>query len=83
MGEKKEAFTDCWIIAALSDLKGLFQARDIIRFLSEATANSSDFPLNPTAMRGAIEFCASKKVEELQQEINGLEKILDHFKKQP
>jgi len=83
MGGKKEAFTDRWIIAALSDLKGLFQARDIIRFLSEATANSSDFPLNPTAMRGAIEFCASKKVEELQQEINGLEKILDHFKKQP
>ena len=83
MGGKKEAFTDRWIIAALSDLKGRFQARDIIRFLSKATEDSTNFPLNPTAMRGAIEFCAGKKVNELQQEINGLKRIFDRFKRQP
>ena len=83
MGGKKEAFTDRWIIAALSDLKGRFQARDIIRFLSKATEDSTGFPLNPTAMRGAIEFCAVKKVDELQQEINGLKTIFDRFKKRP
>lgn len=82
MGGKKEAFTDRWVIAALSDLRGRFQARDIIRFLSKATADSSGFPLNPDAMRGAIEFCASKKVDELQQEIDGLRKIFDRFKHQ-
>ena len=83
MGGKREAFTDRWIIAALSDLKGRFQARDIIRFLYKATEDSSDLPLNPTAMRGAIEFCASKKVDELQQEIYGLKKIFDRFKRKP
>ena len=83
MGGKKEAFTDRWVIAALSDLKGRFQARDIIRFLSKATEDSTGFPLNPTAMRGAIEFCASNKVDELQQEINGLKTIFDRFKKRP
>ena len=82
MGGKKEAFTDSWVIAALSDLKGRFQARDMIRFLSKATADSSGFPLDPAAMRKAIEFCASKKVDELQQEINGLKKIFGRFKKQ-
>lgn len=83
MGRKKEAFTDRWVIAALSDLKGRFQARDIIRFLSKATEDSTSFPLSPTSMRGAIEFCAVKKVDELQQEINGLKKIFDRLKKQP
>lgn len=83
MGGKKEAFTDRWVIAALSDLKGRFQARDIIRFLSKVTKDSTGFPLNPTAMRGAIEFCAVKKVDELQQEINGLKRIFDRFKRQP
>ena len=76
MGGNKEEFTDRWVIAALSDLKGRFQARDIIRFLSKATAGSPGFPLNPTAMREAIKFCASKKVDKFQQEANGLEKFL-------
>lgn len=80
MGGRKEAFTDRWVIAALSDLKGRFQARDIIRFLSKATEDSTGFPLNPTSMRGAIEFCASKKVNELEQEISGLKEIFNRLK---
>ena len=77
MGGKKEAFTDSWIIAALSDLRGRFQARDIIRFLSKATEGSETLPLSPAAMRAAIEPCAQEKVKELEKEISGLETIFD------
>ncbi|MXW12466.1 MAG: hypothetical protein F4Z73_06300 [Synechococcus sp. SB0668_bin_13] len=80
MGGKKEAFTDSWIIAALSDLRGRFQARDIIRFLSKATEGSETFPLSPAAMRAAIEPCAQEKVKELEKEISGLETIFDFFR---
>lgn len=84
MGGTKAAFTDRWVIAALSDLKGRFQARDIIRLLCEATRESSMFPpLNHNAMRGAIEICSRKKVEELEQEIQGLKPIFDKLRKLP
>ena len=82
-GKRKEAFTDRWIIAVLSDLKARFQARDIIRFLSKATEQSTTFPLTATAMRKAIEFCAQRKVEELEQEITGLKKIFDKLRELP
>ena len=83
MGEKKEAFTDSWIIAALSDLRGRFQARDIIRFLSKAVERSTTFPLSPAAMRAAIEPCAQEKVKELEEEISELKTIFDVFRDFP
>ena len=84
MGGTKAAFTDRWVIAALSDLKGRFQARDIIRLLCEATRKSSGFPpLNPSAMREAIETCSKKKVEELEQEIRGLKSIFNKLRTLP
>ena len=82
-GKRKEAFTDRWVIAVLSDLKARFQARDIIRFLSKATEQSATFPLTATAMRKAIQFCAQRKVEELEQEITGLKKIFDNLRELP
>lgn len=81
MGGTKAAFTDRWVIAALSDLKGRFQARDIIRLLCEATKKSSTFPpLSPSAMREAIEICSEEKVKELQQETPGLELIFNKLR---
>lgn len=84
MGGKSEAYTDRWVIAALSDLKGRLQARDVIRlirFAAEKTPNQ--WPLSHRAIRDALLDCSKLKLQELEREIKGLAPILKKLREQP
>ncbi|BCU10978.1 KGGVGR-motif variant AAA ATPase [Microcystis aeruginosa] len=77
----REAKSDNWIFAALTDFNGRLQARDIVRFLYHA-ANitvekkeeiqfskwSNTRLLPPQAIRRALEPCSEEKVDESKQE---------------
>lgn len=73
----KEAFSARWIFAALCDLNGKLQARDVVRFLkyaSEIELNAgndtwTDRLLSPDAVRGALPKCSTEKVEEAVLEL--------------
>lgn len=86
-GEKsKEARSAEWVIAALSDLNGQIQARDLVRFLHQASLDSErdtywkDRILVPTAIRGAIKVCSKEKIGEISIENNRLEAIFNKLK---
>ncbi len=76
----KEANSARWIFAALCDLKGQLQARDIVRFLKFAALQMvnvgsgvwNDRVLAPEAIRKAIPECSKEKVEEAVKEIKAL-----------
>ena len=76
----KEAHATRWVFAALCDLKGSFQARDLVRFLRfaselESTRTSStwtDRVLAPESMRQSIPKCSLDKVKEASLEISFL-----------
>ncbi|MBU1662688.1 MAG: ParA family protein [Chloroflexi bacterium] len=71
-----------WIIAALSDLNGQIQARDIVRFLYEAAQDSAtdtywkDRLLVPAAIRRTVKICGEEKIKEIEKENPVLGKIL-------
>lgn len=75
----KEANSARWVFAALCDLNGRLQARDIIRFLkfaaklSQNLVSSSstwgDRVLPPEPIRQTLNLCSSEKVDEAKQEI--------------
>lgn len=75
--ESKEAHSARWVYAALCDLRGSFQARDLVRFfkfasqeqLKNKTTSWADRVLSPEAMRRAIPECSRQKVEEATKEI--------------
>lgn len=82
-GEKsKEAHSARWAYAALCDLKGNVQARDLVRFLKftaelESTRTGQSLPdrlLAPESMRQAIPLCSVEKVTEAKSEIAPLKK---------
>lgn len=84
----REANSARWILAALSDLKGQLQARDIVRFLFYATDNSEnvsptlfDRYIMPQAVRAAIEPCAKDKLTEIKTEMKGIYHIFEKFTK--
>lgn len=86
--DSKEANSARWILAALSDLKGQLQARDIVRFLFYASENGENvalkFPdryLMPSAVRAAIEPCANEKLKEIEDEMKTIYQILEKFEK--
>lgn len=70
----KEARSADWVIAALSDLKGQIQARDVVRFLATAADESAadsywkDRLLVPNAIRSAVRKCGVEKVREIAEE---------------
>ncbi|WP_017579524.1 KGGVGR-motif variant AAA ATPase [Nocardiopsis valliformis] len=72
--KSREAWSDRWVPAALSDFNEQIQARDIVRFLREAAEASvgdsrwDDRVLAPAAMRRALNVCSQEKVQEIQQE---------------
>lgn len=89
----KTAFTSRWVLASLSDFKGQLQARDIVRFLNQASKSNQkeevkqykDRYLTPNKMKDAIKSCSSKKLGEIKMEIKQLEPIFDklqNFKKE-
>jgi hypothetical protein len=75
--ESKEGHSARWVYAALCDLRGSFQARDLVRFfkfaaqeqLKNKTTFWGDRVLSPEAMRRAIPECSRQKVEEATKEI--------------
>jgi MinD-like ATPase involved in chromosome partitioning or flagellar assembly len=75
--ESKEGHSARWVYAALCDLRGSFQARDLVRFfkfaaqeqLKNKTSSWGDRVLSPEAMRRAIPECSRQKVEEATKEI--------------
>ena len=79
----REARSANWVIAALSDLKGQTQARDLVRFLHQAAVDSEkdffwkDRILAPTAIRGALQVCSKEKINEIGIENNELKDIFN------
>lgn len=75
--KSKEAHSARWVYAALCDLKGNVQARDVVRFLKIAAEIQSgredpswiDRILSPESMRRAIPSCSIEKVGEAAAEI--------------
>ncbi len=83
----REAKSADWVLAALSDLKGRLQARDIVRFLREAAfetlkskASFEDRYLLPRAIKNAIKPCSKKKIEEIEDEMPHIKVIFAKFK---
>ncbi len=74
----REARSEEWFFAALSDFNLQIQARDIVSFLSvaaqysaedkQAVARWADRLLIPTAMRRALPECSSEKIRAISQE---------------
>ncbi|RDG38583.1 KGGVGR-motif variant AAA ATPase [Streptomyces corynorhini] len=81
MGREKsrQAISHRWVPAALADFNKQVQARDVVRFLSEAAEGSrgdrdwEDRLLTPAAMRDALVPCSEHKFVELAQENPTLE----------
>ena len=78
--DSKEGHSARWVYAALCDLTGRFQARDLVRFFrfaAEAEAKKPNEPwpdriLSPDVMRKAIPQCSFQKVQEATLEIEPL-----------
>lgn len=83
LGGSRDSFTARWVIAALSDLKGRFQARDLVRLLQLAAEGSEHLPLSPRAIRAAIEVCSVKKIDELETEIASLRPVFTKLRDIP
>ncbi|WP_243050591.1 hypothetical protein [Dyella sp. RRB7] len=90
-GEKsKEAHSARWVYAALCDLKGNVQARDLVRFLKiaadlESTRTGQTWPdrvLTPESMRKAIPNCSTEKVTEAKSEIAPLRRWIELMEQQ-
>ncbi|MCQ8127504.1 ParA family protein [Methylomonas rivi] len=87
----KEAFSARWIFAAICDLNGRLQARDLVRFLYHAAKRSlsdkshkwEDRVLIPEAIRRSVEDCSNKKVEEAIAEIDVLSRWYNSLKSVP
>lgn len=77
----KEANTARWVFAALCDLNGRLQARDLVRFLKIAAKltvkdqNSfwADRVLTPEAIRKSLPECSNEKIKEAASEIRVLQ----------
>lgn len=86
--DSREAFSDRWILAALSDFTGQLQARDIVRFLrystegyGEAKIVYKDRLIMPVEIRNAIGSCAADKYKEIKAEMRNIYEILEKFEK--
>lgn len=87
----KEAFAARWIFAAICDLNGRLQARDLVRFLfhaakrsqSDRSAKWDDRVLTPDAIRRSVEDCSNKKIEEAIAEIEVLNRWYTSLKNIP
>ena len=86
--DSREAFSDRWILAALSDFTGQLQAWDIVRFLrystegyGEAKLIYKDRLIMPVEIRNAIGSCAADKYKEIKAEMRNIYEILEKFEK--
>jgi hypothetical protein len=82
----KEARSELWFFAALSDFNQQIQARDIVSFLAEAAELSigekrwAGRVLTPAAMRNALPKCSERKIEEISQENIPVGALLDRLR---
>ncbi|MEM7964664.1 hypothetical protein Q4Q70_17175, partial [Morganella morganii] len=89
----KEASTARWVFAALCDLNGRLQARDLVRFLKFSADNMLKAPSNgikvefwldrvlaPEAIRRSLNSCSQEKVDEAEKEIKPLEQWINSLK---
>lgn len=78
--DSAEAYSARWVFAALSDLRGRVQARDLVRFLGAAAERSADKRaktwndrvLPPKALKEALSPTSKAKVEEAVREFEAL-----------
>ncbi|MET8253037.1 AAA family ATPase [Micromonospora sp. NPDC005197] len=84
--KSKEARSEVWFFAALSDFRQQVQARDIVSFLATAADESvgsdsrwSDRVLTPTAMRNALPVCSQQKIEAIRLENRPVGVLLDRL----
>ncbi len=89
MGSQKsrEANTASWVLSAISDFKGNFQARDIIRLLdisAKLQIGKNQIPpdriLAPIVLRNAMTECGNHKIEETELEIPAIKNELQTLK---
>ncbi len=83
-----EANASRWILAALSDLNGQLQARDMIRILTKATEHPGtpgylDRYIMPGEIKKAVSECSNDKIAEIRDEIKALGPIFDKLENAP
>ncbi|MDX2287008.1 MAG: AAA family ATPase [Bacteroidia bacterium] len=75
--DSREAFSEKFVLNALSNFKGEIQSRDLIRFLEQSIKLTINTPapgevmdriLRATAIRSAIPEVSKKKIQELREE---------------
>lgn len=80
----KEAFTDRWVIAALSDFQGRLQARDLVRLMRHAAELAlNERRLTPRSLRSALIRCSRSKIDELEREIPDLKSLFGKLRDAP
>lgn len=81
--KSKEAYTDRWVIAALSDFQARLQPRDVVRLVRYAAEVVPDEQtrLTPASLRVALEKCSVDKIAELEREIPKIVDIFDHLRR--
>lgn len=82
--DSNEAYSSRWILAALSNFNSQLQARDMIRFLANATRNVGrkkyeDRYIMPMEIKNAVQECSKAKVDEIKQETAVLRPILEEL----
>lgn len=77
----KTAGSNRWVRASLSDFNGQLQARDIVRFLKYATIAKkegkreyNDRLISPDMMKAAVQEASKEKLDEVEKEIQPLQK---------
>ncbi|HSN97446.1 MAG TPA: hypothetical protein VLS89_04075, partial [Candidatus Nanopelagicales bacterium] len=77
----RDAATDRWVIAALSDFHGRLQARDLVRLVGHAAASvPGKAMLTPASLREGLVRCSQKKIDELEREIRDLQPIFERLR---
>ncbi|EGK89383.1 ParA family protein [Microcoleus vaginatus PCC 9802] len=86
----KEAGSARFALAAISDLRGQIQARDLVRLLHLAAKESvnddsrwQDRILIPTAIKGALPECSRNKIDEIEIENTALKDVFTKLRNLP
>lgn len=86
--ESNEAYSSRWILAALSDFNAQLQARDIVRFLANATLEAgnetyTDRMIMPKEIKKAVQACSDAKIGEIKQEMKSLKTAIEKLENAP
>lgn len=87
--QSREGRSAEWVVAALSDFRGQLQARDIVRLLKLAAAQSVnttawlDRVLTPQSIRESVTECSTEKIREISEENVPLKKVFESLQQLP